>query len=233
LALGPRDVHVWRASLDLAEHQIHHLRRALTPDELETAGRFRFQRDRRRYVVAHGVLRDILSRYLAAEPRQLRFRFGPHGKPALTGAFGADGLAFNLTHSRELALCAVARGRDIGIDLEFAQADLSHERIAEQFFSPPEIEEFRTLPQEVRIEAFFNCWTRKEAYLKAKGDGLMAPLDQFSVSLIPGEPARLTSTPEADEWSLVALSPEPGYIGALAVEGHGWQLQCWRWPLDL
>lgn len=233
LALGPEEVHVWRAPLDLAEEDVRYLERTLAPDERERADRFHFERDRRRYVVAHGALRDVLSRYVGAEPGQLRFRHGSSGKPALTEVFGSGGIEFNLTHSNELALCAVARDRQIGVDLECVRSGFSEERIAEQFFSREEIEELRALPHELQKEAFFSCWTRKEAYLKAIGDGLLSPLDQFSVSLTPGEPAVLRKTAdslsEAARWSLQALMPGPGYAAALVVEGRPWKLACWQW----
>jgi 4'-phosphopantetheinyl transferase len=217
----------------MSEEKLRHLRRTLTSEEQERADRFHFERDRRRYVGSHGVLRDILSRYVGVEPGQLRFQHGPHGKPALAEAPGGQELGFNLTHSHRLALCAVTRGREAGIDLEYMRSGFSEDRIAEQFFSPGEIEELRALPQEAKREAFFSCWTRKEAYLKAMGEGLLSPLDQFSVSLTPGEPAVLRSVAgdpsETVRWSLRALTPGPGYAAALVVEGRSWQLTCWQW----
>jgi 4'-phosphopantetheinyl transferase len=122
----------------------------------------------------------------------------------------------------------------VGIDLEYIRSDLQVEQLAERFFSRREIATLRTLPPEVQRQAFFLCWTRKEAYLKARGEGLSLPLDQFDVSLIPGEPAALLSTQrdpyEVSRWSLQELTPAPGYAAALAVEGHGWGLACWQWP---
>jgi 4'-phosphopantetheinyl transferase len=133
-----------------------------------------------------------------------------------------------------VALYAVTRGREIGIDLECIRFDLEVEKIAERFFSRREAATLRTLPPEVQRQAFFLCWTRKEAYFKARGEGLSLPLDQFDVSLIPGEPAALLSTQrdpyEVSRWSLQELTPAPGYAAALAVEGHGWGLACWQWP---
>ncbi len=234
LALADDEVHVWRAFLDLATEQVEDLYRSLTPDEQERAGRFRFQRDREHFIVARGVLRAILGRYLKVEPGQLHFRYSPYGKPALTGESGGETLRFNLSHSYGLALYAVARSREIGVDLEHIRADLASERMAEQFFSAREIAALRALPANVQTEAFFNCWTRKEAYVKARGKGLSLPLHQFDVSLAPGEPATLVSTRgdplEASRWSLQALYPGPGYAATLAVEGHSWRLRCWQWP---
>jgi 4'-phosphopantetheinyl transferase len=120
------------------------------------------------------------------------------------------------------------------VDLECIRPDRSNEQIAEQFFSSLELAALCALPPGLRVEAFFNCWTRKEAYIKARGEGLTLPLDQFDVSLAPGEPAALLYThddpKEASRWSLQSLAPRPGYIAALAAEGHGWRIQCWHWP---
>jgi 4'-phosphopantetheinyl transferase len=145
-------------------------------------------------------------------------------------------LGFNLAHSHELALYAITRGREVGIDLERIRSNLVDEQIAERFFSPREVVVLRGLPTHRQREAFFNCWTRKEAYVKAKGQGLSIPLDQFDVSLAPGEPAALLSTQwhpqEASRWSLQKLNPGCGYVAALAVEGHDWQVKCWQWSAD-
>jgi len=209
------------------------LLRTLTLDERARARRFRFPRDRDRFIVARGVLRAILGRYLGVDPGRLRFRYSPYGKPALAGPFEDEGIRFNLAHSQGIALYAVSRGREVGIDVEYVRADLADERIAERFFSPREVATLRAVPAEQRREAFFHCWTRKEAYVKARGEGLSLPLDQFDVSLAPGEPAALLSTPgdppEVTRWSLQALNPGPGYVAALAVEGNGWRLRCWQW----
>ena len=236
LTLADDEVHVWRAFLDLEPHHVQGLQRTLLPGELERAGRFRFVRDRRRFIVARGVLRAILSRYLNIEPCQVRFSYNPYGKPALARGLGDDRLRFNLAHSHALALCAVTRNREVGIDLERIRADLVSRQTAEQFFSPREIAVLRSLPKAAQTAAFFHCWTRKEAYIKARGEGLSFPLDRFDVSLAPGEPAALVNTPgdpsEAARWSLKDLSPGPGYVAALAVEGHGWRLKCWQWSVE-
>jgi 4'-phosphopantetheinyl transferase len=228
---------VWRASLDLDAARIQDLHCTLTPDEQERADRFHFQKDRDHYIVARGTLRAILGRYLVVEPSALRFCYSSYGKPALAETFGGNELSFNLAHSHQLALYAVTRRREIGVDLEYVRADFADEGIAERFFSPREVAALRTVPQNLRKEAFFNCWTRKEAYVKAIGEGLSMPLDQFDVSLAPGEPALLMSTrkdpQEAARWSLQALFPGSGYVAALAVEGHSWQLKCWQWLAHL
>lgn len=234
LTLSSDDVHIWRASLDLSASCVESLQHTLGADELSRAERFYFQKDREHFVVARGLLRAILSRYLDIEPGQLRFCYSPYGKPALATTPGQDTLSFNMSHSHGLALYAVTRGREIGIDLERVQADLDCEQIAARFFSPRENAVLRALPAKLKPEAFFNFWTRKEAYIKARGEGLSFPLDQFDVSLAPGELTTLLNArgdpQEAPRWSLRALTPGPGYVAALAVEGHGWRLVCWQWP---
>jgi 4'-phosphopantetheinyl transferase len=179
------------------------------------------------------VLRDILSRYLGVPPSALVFRYSTYGKPALAAGFDAARVCFNISHSHEMALFAVTCEREIGVDIEHLGRDIHAEEIAEHFFSAHERASLRTLPAAAKHEAFFNCWTRKEAYIKAHGEGLSLPLDQFDVSLLPGEPAALLATRndpwEARRWSLQALSPGSGYVAALAVEGQGWQLSCWHW----
>jgi 4'-phosphopantetheinyl transferase len=233
LRLSSAKVHVWRAYLDLDASCVEHLQHSLAVDELQRAARFHFPRDRRRYTVARGVLRNILGRYLGRPPSELRFRYSAYGKPALADAFDDAGLRFNVSHSHEVALFAVTSGREVGVDIEYLGREIRGEEIAEHFFSAHERANLRALPAEMRHQAFFNCWTRKEAYIKAHGEGLSLPLDQFDVSLAPGEPAALLATRsdprEALRWSLQTLTPGSGYVAALAVEGQGWQLTCWHW----
>lgn len=234
LVLESDEVHVWRSYLDLAASQIQALYQTLSADERSRAERFYFQQDQHRFIAARGILRAILGRYLRVESNQLRFGYGLYGKPALTGECGGEDLRFNLSHSDGLALYAVTRGREVGVDLERIRADFVDEQVAKRFFSPEEVSALQALPAHLQKEAFFNCWTRKEAYIKARGEGLSFPLDKFEVSLSPGAPAALVSTlsdpQEATRWSLHHLFPGPGYVGALAVEGQSWQLKCWQRP---
>jgi len=239
LKLDNDEVHVWRAMLSVPEPILESFLTTLTPDERAKAERFYFPRDRDRSIAARAVLRIILSRYLDVKPAHLRFCYNPFGKPALTGEPGADALRFNVSHSDELALYAVTRGQEIGVDVEYVRADFASEEIAERFFSPGEVAMLRALPFNMRTRGFFNCWTRKEAYIKGRGDGLSLPLDGFDASLTPGEPAALLSVreskPEVDSkleasrWSLRELAPGPCYAAAIAVQGHDWQLKCWQW----
>lgn len=233
LILTNDEVHVWRAALDQDPSQINSLLRTLSEDEQARAERFYFQFDRERFIVARGALREILGVYLNRAAKSVSFRYGPHGKPALARDSGGNAIHFNASHSHGVALYAITRGREVGIDLEFIRENLEIDELAERFFSQREIATLRELPVNLRKYAFFLCWTRKEAYIKARGEGLSLALDQFDVSLIPGEPAALLRTQadpdEALRWSLRELSIDPGYVSALAVEGCGWALSCWQW----
>ena len=234
LALEGDAVHVWRASLDSPGVSVPELSGVLAPDERDRAARFHFPRDRDRWIAGRGVLRFLLARYLGGRPERLGFAYGAQGKPALATTDAAAGLRFNVSHSAGVALYAVTRGRDVGVDVEALRADFATDEIAERFFSPAERQALRGLPPERRCEAFFACWTRKEAYIKARGQGLSLALDAFDVSLTPGEPAALLATrddaAQAERWSLHALDPGPGFAGAVAVEGRGWALRRWQWP---
>jgi len=232
LTLPNDEVHVWRASLTRTPSELQSLSSLLVPDETSRAQRFHFERDRASFIVARAVLRTILAAYLKLNPAQLQFSYSAHGKPALNDVEGSDGLRFNLSHSHALALYAVTRNREIGVDIEQIRADFAGDEIAERFFSSTEIAMLRALPSNKRTEGFFNCWTRKEAYIKARGEGLSFPLDRFDVSLIPGEPRATLNVPEAPfeaaRWSLQTLTPEDGYAAAIAVEGHDWNLKYWQ-----
>jgi 4'-phosphopantetheinyl transferase len=211
------------------------LQHILSPEESERAHNFHFDHHRERYIVAHLATRLILGRYLGRSPERLRFHSNAYGKPALLMEEGDGGepLRFNLSHSADLALLAVGRGREIGVDIECIKADFAYHELAERFFSERETATLRALPPDLQSQAFFNCWTRKEAYIKARGKGLSLALSGFDVSLAPGERAALLSVrdepEEALRWSLQELPSCPGYAAALVVEGHDWRLSFWRW----
>jgi 4'-phosphopantetheinyl transferase len=227
VSLDDGEVHVWRAELDLPAWQVDGLRRYLSDDEMEKAGKFYFEKDRARYTVAHGLLRLILSRYAHKEPGELGFSLTPYGKPSLAG----ESIRFNLSHSHDLALVAVTTHQEIGVDLEWIRDNLEVEQIACRFFSPREAAMLRDLPAPVRNEAFFRCWTLKEAYIKALGKGLSLPLDRFTVSFAPdAAKALLEIDSDAEGFShcdLALLAPGSGYMAAVAVEGDISQLSCW------
>jgi 4'-phosphopantetheinyl transferase len=218
----------------MPEAQVRSLWDTLTADERQRAERFLFEKDRTHFVVARGLLRVLLGRYLRQDSPHLRFTYGPHGKPALATDTDRMSLCFNVSHSHGLALYAITRGREVGVDVERIRPEIAQEKIAERFFSPREVTVLRALPTPLQAPAFFACWTRKEAYIKAKGDGLTLPLDQFDVSLAPGEPAALLHTAwdpqEAAGWALQDLAPASGYRAAVAVAGHAWRLTCWDGP---
>ena len=180
--------------------------------------------------------RNILARYLGVEPGTLRFDYGPQQKPYLAMALDQNSIQFNLTHSHDLALVAVARERDLGVDLEYMRAEVAAEPLAKRCFTPQEVAALRQLPRGQQARAFFRAWTRKEAYLKARGEGLTLPLNHFAVSLAPGEPAELLwfqgDDQEASHWSLQHLEPGPGFVGALVAESGDWKLACWQWNHD-
>lgn len=231
LKLSSDDVHVWRATLDQPAEYVRQLKRSLSEDERLRAERFYFERDRSRFIVGRGLLRFILSRYLEIAANKLQFCYSSRGKPELVETSSAYKLRFNVSHSQEIVLYAVTRDRSIGIDVEYIRPMPEAEQIVKSFFSVYENSVFERLPLCQKQLAFFNCWTRKEAFVKAIGDGLSLPLDQFDVSLIPGEPARLLGIKGGtySSWSLQDLTPVPGYVGALAVEGQRWNLSCWQW----
>jgi 4'-phosphopantetheinyl transferase len=233
LCLSVREVHIWRASLDLPADIVQRLHTTLARDEQQRAQRLHFARDRAHFVAARGILRCILSNYLGCAPQQVVFAYSERGKPALSAMVHAPMLRFNVSHSHGLALYAFAYQREVGIDLEHIRTNIDYEQIAQRFFSPQEYATLHALPAGEQCGAFFACWTRKEAYIKAQGDGLWQSLDAFSVTLAPHEPAKLVhvdgSPQQAARWALHSLLPGADYAAALAVEGHDWQGWCWQW----
>ncbi len=222
ITLAKDEVHIWRAGLEV--NDIQSLQQTLSIDEGKRAERFRFQKDRKHFIVARGFLRKILSRYLGASPSDLHFCYGANGKPALTKAFDGDKLKFNLSHSHGVALYAITLNRNIGVDIERIRIDFDCEQIAQQFFSPREKAILAKLPNNIKHEAFFTCWTRKEAYIKANGQGISLPLEQIDVTFAPGEPAALLDakwdSQEARRWSLQNIVINQNYAAAVAVEKH-------------
>ena len=223
--LGPEDVaplrngeiHLWHGPLQPAPGEVAHLSRGLSPDELERAERFHFEKNRNEFMFTRGLLRQLLGFYLGNNPAALRFVYSPHGKPSL---LDNNTLKFNLSHTDGMLVCAFARHREIGVDIERIRQDFKVEEIAERFFSMTERLALRELSALERYAAFFHCWTRKEAYIKARGEGLSHPLHQFDVSLAPGQAAALLATrpdpEEARRWALWDLAVSPHYAAALA-----------------
>lgn len=255
------EVHLWRASLDQPLRLTRQWWETLSADEKTRADHFYFEKDRLHFIVAHGLLRAILGRYLDLPSDTLSFNTNAYGKPFLAmpltqqngrdsivgrldqgSGFGTlDGepvLHFSLSHSHQLALYAFAFEREVGIDVEWMRplAFGEYDEMAEHFFSTSEQAALRAQSATLKAWAFFHCWTRKEAYIKACGKGLSIPLDQFDVSLSPHEPARLLASREDPEaparWSMYDFPPGPGYAGALVVEGVGWTPRHWQADLE-
>jgi 4'-phosphopantetheinyl transferase len=237
LKLLENEVHVWRAFLRVPASVLYTLQQLLSKEEVIRAQRFHFERDRNSFIVAHGVLRDLLGRYLNTNPRQLCFRNNTYGKPSVNlPTVEISQLSFNLSCSNEIALYAFMNAGQIGIDVEYMRSDIEYEQLARYSFSPTEQVNLQALAGARTQTAFFNCWTRKEAYIKARGVGFSLPLDLFDVSLWPGEPPALLSSREDPQetarWSLHDLTPCPGYAGALAIEGSGQHISYWHWKND-
>jgi 4'-phosphopantetheinyl transferase len=225
-------VHVWRFSLDADRETQEKCAELLSEREKESAARFILERDRVSFIAAHGILRALLARYLGCAPEVIEFVYNSYGKPAVSHPRVPYRLSFNLSHSHGLGALAIVRGREIGVDVEKIRPEFAGEEIAERYFSSKEVDELRRLPDERRAEGFFLCWTRKEAYVKALGEGLRLPLDSFSVSLTPGEPAQLQGE-DAHRWSVRSFEPstEAGmtHVGAVACEGSDWAVQYLDW----
>jgi 4'-phosphopantetheinyl transferase len=218
-------VRVWTIALPGTPEALAPFRPILGDEERDRAARFHRAEDRDRYVTAHGALRLILADCVAADPAGLRFTLARHGKPALVREAGWPDLRFNLSHSGDLAVVAVAVGREVGIDVERIDPRRADMDIARRFFSPREVAALRGLAEADRARGFFACWTRKEAYIKGRGEGLSLPLDGFDVSLTPGEPAALLCSridpDDIGRWSLHEVTVGEGYAAALAVESAG------------
>ncbi|HLZ26218.1 MAG TPA: 4'-phosphopantetheinyl transferase superfamily protein [Chloroflexota bacterium] len=236
---GNATVDVWRVRLDhCAEGDIPGYRGILAPDELARAARFVFDRDQRRFVVARAALRQVLAAYLAAAPQHLEFDYGPRGKPALRGRPGSAPLRFNAAHSEALALVGVANRHDLGIDLEYARPMPDARSIAERYFTLSERAALGAAEDGTVPYTFFTYWTRKEAVLKATGDGLSLPLDRVDVGWrCSDSPRRLVVRDLAGnqhQLSVLDLEVHDGYVAALAIGGTDtWRVRTRTWPDDL
>ena len=226
-------VHVWRADLEVDESSQRSFLKLLAPDEESRAGKFRFAKDRRNFIAARGMLRVLLGKYLETNPAEISFEYSRFGKP---GIANSNALRFNITHSQNIALFAFTKKFTIGIDVEFVNPDIEVKDIAKKFFSTNEIMNLLALPVKQQALGFFNCWTRKEAFIKAVGEGLSFPLDKFEVSLEPGKPAKLLAThwePAAvSKWSMYSMSPEPNFVGSLVIEGLVEEVAFWNWQMS-
>ena len=223
LALGSRQVDIWRAWLDVEPQETARFFSFLTVEERSRANRFVFSRDRDRFVVARGTLRQLAGAYLRTSPADLRLEAGPYGKLTFVDH---PHLRFNLAHSSGLGLYVFTMEREVGIDIERIQDEFASELIAERYFSIIERNELRGLPMEMRVKAFFLCWTRKEAFVKAIGQGLQIPLDSFDVSVSPNQPAKLRCEQEG-HWTMRSFYAAENYIGSTVIEGDPQSVRFW------
>jgi 4'-phosphopantetheinyl transferase len=228
--LPPDELHVWCVRLARPPAAVSALFTILSSDEQARAAKFHFAEDRAHYVVGRATLRLLLGRYEGVEPTAVTFHYSLHGKPAMMGS----DLRFNVSHAAGVALLAFARGHEVGVDVEAVRPLPDAHRVAKRFFAAAEYEAYTAVPDAQKPHAFFNCWTRKEAFIKAIGEGLSCPLKSFEVTLRPDEPAQLLYVrgrqTEAAGWQLHALEPLPGFVGAVLAERGAWQLHCWQWP---
>ena len=220
--LGPGEVHVWSALLDPASTDIGRFSEILSQDEKERASRFHFEKNRNEFIISRGSLRVLLGSYLRVPAHELSFAYSRYGKPYLADSDHISPVEFNLSHSEGIVVLAFTRGRKVGVDIEYVGRNFDFEEIAERFFSRAEQQMLQNTPAEERGTAFFRCWTRKEAYIKALGNGLSHSLFEFDVSLAPKQISALLATrpdpSEADRWLLRDLPIAAGYVAALAVE---------------
>ncbi|MFH2064713.1 MAG: 4'-phosphopantetheinyl transferase superfamily protein [Pseudomonadota bacterium] len=227
--LNREDVHLWPMNYGHINHaDVWRLSELLSAAERSRAERYRFADDQKHFIIRHGLLRILLGNYLNVEPSELQIKYNENGKPFSTANQENGTIQFNLSHSKEMIFYAFTCGRNIGVDIEFIQPMTSMDAVVEGFFSESEKAEYNRLPKDRRTEGFYNCWTRKEAFLKAIGEGLSRGLDTFDISLIPGETAELKrvdwNVQKAGQWGVKSITSIPGYAAAIAVEGSDWTM---------
>jgi 4'-phosphopantetheinyl transferase len=232
LSLDYREAHVWRLSLASQQNVVQRMEQLLDDAERARADRFRFEKDRRQYTLTRGMLRTLLGRYLQQDPTRLKISYSPRGKPFVKESENPSGVRFSVSHAGDLALLAFSREREIGVDIESRQRLADWQSIAELIFSEREKQELNSLTETLRIVAFYNGWTRKEAYLKATGEGLVDALSGIEVAISPLAPAGLHAIHGdrelASKWSLCALEPAEAYAAALVVEGAQGRVRLWQ-----
>jgi len=231
--LANAKVHVWHASLEQPAEVVQRLEAVLSNDERQHAEQFRYQEHRQSFVVSRGILRNLLSHYSNIQPKQIQFKYTLTGKPFLANGEETQNISFNLSHTGLLVLYAFSWGRQVGIDVECIRPVKEIGQIAIRIFSPKEYKRFQRISKEARERAFYNCLTRKEAFLKARGDGIYFPPQEVEVSFEQGSPASLFSVAgsieEAKKWSMHDIKTLDGYVAALAVEGNDYSISHKQW----
>ena len=230
-ALADNKVHIWLAHLPSARPFLERATGLLSPDEQERIARFRFETHRERSILTRGILRWLLGQYGKIAPERIKFVYGPHGKPALT----PGALCFNTSHSGDYAAFAFTHAGDIGVDIEQVRGDVSRrEEIARRHFAPGEYEQLLSLPESERTRAFFELWTRKEAFIKARGDGLFSGLQSFEISL---RESRVLSVDgkhgTASDWRMIVFPDVADYCGAAVVRTPTAVPRFWKWNVEL
>jgi 4'-phosphopantetheinyl transferase len=232
-SLGQFEIHIWRIGLVWPDIVESRLKVFLTDEEFHRADGFHFARDQKRFIIRRAVLRRLLASYLGTRAALIHLRPGPYGKPFIREQEEPGGIRFNCSHSGDFGLIAISRGGELGCDVEQHRQLEDAQDLAAACFSESEIKELAKLPQSLKMPGFFNCWTRKEAFVKAIGLGLSFPLNRLSVSLTPGRPATLLDVAENPEaikrWTMISLDVGPDYSAALVFEGRNANLQCFEW----
>ncbi|MBW4473474.1 MAG: 4'-phosphopantetheinyl transferase superfamily protein [Stenomitos rutilans HA7619-LM2] len=233
-SLAEIEIHIWQASLAVSSDEREQFVQTLSVDEQRRASRFRFARDAHRFIVSRGILRALLGRYLQTPPDQIQFCYSDRGKPSLAYPSSAPELAFNLSHSDDLMVCAIARGCSVGIDLEAIRPVANLADLTQRFFSPREHAVIHALPDDLRLRSFFQHWTCKEALLKATGDGLMS-LSTIEVC-IKDDKATLMQWSRAPQpaalWLLQLFTPAPSCVAAIAADSLDQSITFWQWERD-
>ncbi len=222
LTIKSNEAHIWQADLQRSSAKLNRLNNILSSDEQQRAQRFHSLKDQERFAVTREILRIILSRYIDVSPEQIEFSYNRYGKPELSKSMISNGLEFNISHSGGIALFAFCPDHRIGVDIETIRSGDTHLKVPERYFSPREVTALRSLPEDRQREAFYACWTRKEAYIKARGLGIPSSLKGFTVNLEPGKPARLLESKSEPSdlncWTLKDIDVGTGYKAAVAIE---------------
>jgi 4'-phosphopantetheinyl transferase len=230
LRLADDELHVWRASLPIGA-SMQRFEASLSSEEKERAGKFLVAHAREQFIASRSILRELLSAYLRVPAVEISISYGHYGKPSVADSAGSSPLCFNGSHSQGLAVFAFTREREVGIDIEKIRPEVATEEIAERFFSKAEIADLATLPPQLRSEGFFRCWTRKEAYIKARGLGLQIPLQSFDVA-VQADEAQQIGEGNNLPWSLYSFEPASGFVGAVAAQGSDWRLRYFSWKAE-